>query len=160
MSDADESEADAGTATADEPLDEAILEALRSAERSPLPATEVARRVGRSYEETRERLVELADAGELERRKLEHGTWWRVPGREAEPSEADLAAARESGRLVAAGVDDDEAFEAERPAGPPPMGREDLWSGVEVNVEVDRRLLAALAVVGVLVLVVLRRRRR
>lgn len=158
MSDADEREADTETTT-DEGLDEAIVEVLQSAERSPLPATEVAKQVGRSYEETRERLVTLADAGDVERRKLEHGTWWRVPGREAEPSEADLEAARADGRLVAAGVDDDEAFEEEHPPGPPPMERESLWSGVEVQVDVDRRVLAALAFVGVLVLAVLWRRR-
>ena len=158
MSDADEREADTETTT-DEGLDEAIVEVLQSAERSPLPATEVAKQVGRSYEETRERLVTLADAGDVERRKLEHGTWWRVPGREAEPSEADLEAARADGRLVAAGVDDDEAFEEEHPPGPPPMERESLWSGVEVQVDVDRRMLAALAFVGVLVLAVLWRRR-
>jgi hypothetical protein len=154
MSDADESESD-------EALDEAILEALQSAERSPLPATEVAKRVDRTYAETRERLVDLADAGDVERRNLEHGTWWRLPGREAEPSEADIAAARESGRLVAAGVDDDEAFDAEHPSGPPPIERENLWSGVEVHVEVDRRALAAVAVLGLfVVLAVLRRWRR
>ena len=100
-----------------------------------------------------------SDTGDVERRKLEHGTWWRVPGREAEPSEADLEAARADGRLVAAGVDDDEAFEEEHPPGPPPMERESLWSGVEVQVDVDRRMLAALAFVGVLVLAVLWRRR-
>ena len=159
MSDADEREADAETATTDEALDEAIVEVLQSAERSPLPATEVAKQVGRSYEETRERLVALADAGDVERRKLEHGTWWRVPGREAVPSEADVEAARAEGRLVAAGVDDDEAFEEEHPPGPPPMDRENLWSGVEVQVDVDRRVLAALAALAVLVLAVLWRRR-
>lgn len=159
MSSADDTDADAETAAGTDSLDEAILEALRSAERSPLPATEVARRVDRSYEETRERLVALVEAGELERRSLEHGTWWRLPGREAEPSEADIEAARESGRLVAAGVDDDEAFEAEHPSGPPPTDQENLWSGVEVRVEVDRRVLAALTVVGLLVLAVLWRRR-
>jgi hypothetical protein len=158
MSDADESGSDA--ATADEALDEAILEALQSAERSPLPATEVAKQVDRSYAETRERLVDLADAGEVERRNLEHGTWWRLPGREAEPSEADIAAARESGRLVAAGVDDDEAFEAEHPSGPPPIERESLWSGVEVHVEVDRRVLAAVAGLGFLVVLAVLWRRR
>lgn len=158
MSDADEREADAETAT-DEALDEAIVETLQSAARSPLPATEVAKQVGSSYEETRERLVALADAGDVERRKLEHGTWWRVPGREAEPSEADIEAARADGRLVAAGVDDDEAFEEERPPGPPPTERENLWSGVEVHVDVDRRALAALAALAVLLLAVLWRRR-
>lgn len=160
MSDADEHEADAETAT-DETVDEAIVETLGSATRSPLPATEVAKQVGRPYEETRERLVALADAGDVERRKLEHGTWWRVPGREAEPSETEIEAARADGRLVATGVDDDEAFEAEHPPGPPPVEQESRWSGVEVHVdvEVDRRVLAALAFVGILVLAVLWRRR-
>jgi hypothetical protein len=159
MSDADETETGGETTAGTDSLDEAIVDVLRSAERSPLPATEVAKRVDHSYEETRARLVELADAGDVERRKLEHGTWWRVPGREAEPSEADVKAARESGRLVASGVDDDEAFEAEQPAGPPPFEREGLWSGIEVHVEVDRRVLAAVAFVGLLVLAVLWRRR-
>jgi hypothetical protein len=159
MSDADETETRAETTAGTDSLDEAIVDALRSAERSPLPATEVAKRVDHSYEETRARLVELADAGDVERRKLEHGTWWRVPGREAEPSEADVEAARESGRLVASGVDDDEAFEDEHPAGPPPFEREDLWSGVEVHVEFDRRALAAVVFIGLLVLAVRWRRR-